>query len=69
MRFASSEGNDVIRHRMDTYSHLSVLVSIILGLGITNLLSASGGMVRERERVRMVFSLDPRCQGLCRSQK
>lgn len=38
---------------MDSYSYLSVLVSIILGLGITNLLSGFAGIVRERARVRM----------------
>lgn len=38
---------------MDTYNYLSVLVSIILGLGITNLLSGFAGLVRERARVRM----------------
>ena len=38
---------------MDGYSYLSVLVSIILGLGITNLLSGFAGLVRERARVRM----------------
>jgi hypothetical protein len=40
---------------MDTYNYLSVLVSIILGLGITNLLSGFAGLVRERARVRTYF--------------
>lgn len=38
---------------MDSYSYLSVLVSIILGLGVTNILSGFAGLVRERGRVRM----------------
>ncbi len=37
----------------DGYNYLSVLVSIILGLGITNLLIGFAGLVRERARVRM----------------
>jgi hypothetical protein len=38
---------------LDTYNYLAVLVSIILGLGITNLLSGFASLVRERSRVRM----------------
>lgn len=38
---------------LDSYGYLSVLVSIILGLGITNLLTGFAGLVRERARVRM----------------
>jgi len=38
---------------MDGYNYLSVLVSIILGLGITNLLLGFAGLVRERSRTRM----------------
>lgn len=38
---------------MDSYNYLSVLVSIILGLGITNLLSGFAGLVRERGRITM----------------
>ena len=38
---------------MDSYNYLSVLVSIILGLGITNLLSGFAGLVRERARVKV----------------
>jgi len=38
---------------MDGYNYLSVLVSIILGLGITNLLLGFAGLVRERARIRM----------------
>ena len=37
---------------MDAFSYLSVLLSIILGLGLTQLLTASGRMIRHRERVR-----------------
>ena len=37
---------------MDPFSYLSVLLSIILGLGMTQLLTAAGRMIRHRERVR-----------------
>jgi len=34
------------------FSYLSVLLSIILGLGLTQILTASGRPIRHRERVR-----------------
>jgi hypothetical protein len=37
---------------MDPFSYLSVLLSIILGLGLTQLLTAAGRLIRHRERVR-----------------
>src|SRR5204863_8181191 len=40
------------RH-MDAFSYLSVLLSIIIGLGITQLLMAGGRLIRHRDRVRV----------------
>ena len=37
---------------MDAFSYLSVLLSIILGLGFTQLFAALGRLVRHRDRVR-----------------
>ena len=37
---------------MDQFSYLSVLLSIVLGLGITQLLTALGRLIQARERVR-----------------
>src|SRR5205085_11251008 len=37
---------------MDAFSYLSVLLSIILGLGLTQVLTADGRLVRHREHVR-----------------
>jgi len=37
---------------VDAFSYLSVLLSIILGLGLTQILTASGRLIRHRERVR-----------------
>lgn len=37
---------------MDAFSYLSVLLSIILGLGVTQILTASGRIIRNRDRVR-----------------
>ena len=37
---------------MDAFSYLSVLLSIILGLGLTQLLTAAGRLIRLRGRVR-----------------
>ena len=37
---------------MDAFSYLSVLLSIIVGLGITQLLTAAGRLIRHRDRVR-----------------
>ena len=36
---------------MDAFSYLSVLLSIILGLGLTQLLTAAGRLIRHRDRV------------------
>ena len=38
---------------MDAFSYLSVLLSIILGLGLTQLLTAVGRLIRHRDRVRV----------------
>lgn len=38
---------------MDAFSYLSVLLSIIIGLGMTQVLTAAGRLVRHRERVTM----------------
>lgn len=40
---------------MDEFSYLSVLLSIVLGLGITQLLTALGRLIQARERVRMYW--------------
>jgi hypothetical protein len=40
---------------MDAFSHLSVLISIILGLAITQLLQGFRGIVLERSRVRIYW--------------
>ncbi len=37
---------------MDAFSYLSVLLSIILGLGVTQLFAAAGRLIRHRDRVR-----------------
>jgi hypothetical protein len=37
---------------MDEFGYLSVLLSIILGLGLTQLLTAAGRLIRHRDRVR-----------------
>src|ERR1043165_4538554 len=37
---------------MDAFSYLSVLLSIIIGLGLTQVLTAIGRLVRHRDRVR-----------------
>ena len=37
---------------LDAFPYLSVLLSIILGLGLTQLLTAAGRLVRHRDRVR-----------------
>lgn len=37
---------------MDAFSYLSVLLSIILGLGMTQVLTATGRLIRHRDRVR-----------------
>ena len=38
---------------MDAFSYLSVLLSIILGLGLTQVLTAAGRLIRHRDRVRV----------------
>jgi hypothetical protein len=38
---------------VDAFSYLSVLLSIILGLGLTQLLTAVGRLIRHRDRVRL----------------
>jgi hypothetical protein len=38
--------------RMDAFSYLSVLISIILGLGVTQLLTGIGRLIQGRHRVR-----------------
>ena len=38
---------------MDAFSYLSVLLSIIIGLGITQILTAVGRLIRHRDRVTM----------------
>lgn len=38
---------------MDAFSYLSVLLSIILGLAMTQILTAAGRMIRARERVTL----------------
>jgi hypothetical protein len=42
---------------MDTFSYLSVLISIVLGLGITNLLGAGAALLRRRAEVRLYWPL------------
>ena len=41
--------------RMDTFSHLMVLPSIIVGLGVANVLTAFAGMIHHRERLRFYW--------------
>jgi hypothetical protein len=38
---------------VDAFGYLSVLLSIILGLGLTQMLTATGRLIRHRERVRL----------------
>jgi hypothetical protein len=38
---------------MDEFAYLSVLLSIIIGLGFTQLLTAAGRLIRHRDRVRV----------------
>ena len=38
---------------MDAFSYLSVLLSIIIGLGLTQILTAVGRIIRHRDRVRV----------------
>ena len=38
---------------MDAFSYLSVLLSIVLGLGLAQLLTAAGRLIRHRDRVRV----------------
>jgi hypothetical protein len=41
---------------MDAFGYLGVLLSIILGLGMSQLLTAVGRIVRARDRVRVAFT-------------
>jgi hypothetical protein len=41
---------------MDAFGYLGVLLSIILGLGMSQLLTAVGRIVRARDRVRVAFA-------------
>jgi hypothetical protein len=38
---------------VDAFSYLAVLLSIVLGLGLTQLLTATGRLIRHRDRVRV----------------
>ena len=40
---------------MDAFSYLSVLLSIIIGLGMTQILTATGGLIRYRKHVRFYW--------------
>ena len=40
---------------MDAFNYLSVLLSIIIGLGMTQILTAAGGLIRYRARVRFYW--------------
>jgi len=40
---------------MDAFGYLSVLLSIIIGLGLTQVLTACGRLIRHRERVRVYW--------------
>ena len=42
---------------MDDFNYLSVLVSIVLGLGITNLLTGLATLVRGRARIRLYWPM------------
>jgi hypothetical protein len=42
---------------MDDFSYLSVLISIVLGLGITNLLAGFAALVRNRGRVKIYWPM------------
>jgi hypothetical protein len=42
---------------MDDFSYLSVLISIVLGLGITNLLTGFAALVRDRGRVKIYWPM------------
>lgn len=44
---------DTPRYALDAFSYLSVLLSIILGLGFTQLFAAVGRLIRDRDRVRV----------------
>src|SRR5438270_6060915 len=62
-RFRQTRSGRTIRHAgrkssdmtssMDAFSYLSVLLSIIVGLGLTQLLTATGRLIRHRDRVRV----------------
>jgi hypothetical protein len=43
------------RKKMDEFSYLSVLVSIILGLSVTQILQGFAGLIQTRQRVQMFW--------------
>ena len=45
----------MIEPRMDQFNYLAVLISIILGLGITQLLSGVGRLLQARGHVRLYW--------------
>ena len=50
---------------MDAFSYLAVLLSIVLGLGLTQLLTAAGRIIRQRESIKLhwlpLLWTAPRC--------
>jgi hypothetical protein len=40
---------------VDSFSYLAVLLSIVLGLGLTQLLTAAGRLIRHRDRIRVAW--------------
>jgi len=42
-------------HEIDSFTYLSVLISIVLGLGVTNLLTALAALVRQRDRLQIYW--------------
>ena len=42
---------------MNAFDYLAVLISIVLGLGLTNVLTGMAGIVRQRARTRMYWPL------------
>jgi hypothetical protein len=56
-RAAETGARRPIGWRMDAFSYLSVLISIVLGLGLTSLLAGFAAMVRCRRRLVMYWPL------------
>jgi len=48
---------------VDAFSYLSILLSIIIGLGLTQILTALGRIIRHRDRVRVDWLLLIRRRG------